>query len=130
MDSTAENEWERSPDDDEYTERRSTSMMVGGIILTAGGGLFGLTGLMFVAVGDTTSCSESYDGDRTCYGQDYTGIGTGLLILGGVGMAVGVPLLLHGAGRVPVHQSAHNQASAGDTALLLGIGSAGVEVLW
>jgi hypothetical protein len=83
-----------------------------------------------LALGDTRTCTEGYDGQQDCFGEDYTGIGTGMLIIGGVAVAVGVPLILHGAARVPVHASADNEASAGDTTLLLGVRSAGVQVLW
>ncbi len=129
--STTDDDWYRpAPDDDERTKRRSTGMMVGGIILTAGGGSFATMGLALLALGDTRTCDDYGSGERECIGYDYTGIGTGFLVVGGVAIAVGVPLILYGAARVPLYESKHEEESSGDTALLLGPRSAAIRVLW
>jgi hypothetical protein len=82
-------------------ERRSVGMMVGGSVLIGVGGLVSIIG-SFVALGNT-STSFTCSGDF-CSSDSGSGGGAGVaMIVGGlVGVAVGIPLLVYGAKKVPV----------------------------
>jgi hypothetical protein len=73
-------------------ERRSTAMMVTGIVLTSVGGLVTLVGSLAV-VGDS-------------FGGGSNGASTGFLIGGLVGLGVGIPLLVYGSKKVAVDPAA------------------------
>ena len=83
-------------------ERRSTGMMVGGIVLLSAGGLAMVIGSS-LALTSTSSCTfqgfcSSNDGAQAA--------GYGVLIGGAVALAVGIPLLIYGAKKVPAQPDA------------------------
>jgi hypothetical protein len=74
-------------------ERRSTPAMVSGIVLTSAAGL-SIFYLGFAAMGDCgANCERNANVTR------------GTLIGGAVALAVGIPLLIYGAKRVPADSS-------------------------
>jgi hypothetical protein len=84
-------------------ERRSTAMMVTGIALVSVGGLVTLVG-SFAALGtsSTTTCDVN-----SCFTSNGSGaLGTGLIVGGLVGIAVGIPLLVYGSKKVAVDPTA------------------------
>jgi hypothetical protein len=92
--------WQERP-----TRRKSTGMMVTGIVLAGAGGLVALSGLPFLLMGDARECDTWIDGSQDCYGTDYTPIGRGMVIGGLVVAAIGIPFIVIGAERVPAGSS-------------------------
>jgi hypothetical protein len=109
------------------TKRRSTGMMVTGIVLTAVGGSAAVYGLHMIAMADPICTTTAY-GERECIGNEWKTTGTVFAILGGVSMAVGIPLLIHGAGRVPAN-TVHAEEEA-SPALVVGANSVAVRLSW
>lgn len=89
-------------------ERNSTGRMVGGIVVTSVGGLLVFVGGMMLLAGDVTTCRSGGD----CEGTDFRGTGTALALVGGAGVAVGIPLIVSGARRVPRRNRSHSDAQA------------------
>ena len=92
-------------------ERRSTGMMVSGIVLTSLGGLVTLVGsLVAVSSGSTTVTCD----DTGCFStrNDSTELGTGLIVGGLVSIAVGIPLIVYGSKKVPIDPAAAAPAAA------------------
>jgi hypothetical protein len=85
--------------------------MAGGIVMTSIGGVVMLSGVGYLAIGDTT------------YGQDYTGLGAGLLATGLLLDMIGIPLIVTGAKRVP-----RRTIMLRDVDLLAGPGSMSLRV--
>jgi hypothetical protein len=85
------------------TERRSTGMMIAGIVSIGVGGVFLLTGAALAAI--DASCDSGFE---SCPGA---GAGIGLAVGGGVLLLVGIPLTIVGAQRVPVGQAALTPAA-------------------
>ena len=86
--------------------RRSKGTMVGGIVVTGVGGVFGLTGLMFLGLGNQERCTTSTYSTTSCFGYDYTPAGTAIAIIGMAGLVAGIPMIVYGSERVPVHPGA------------------------
>ena len=84
-------------------ERRSTAAMVSGIVLTSAGGL----SILYVGFTAMGGCSEpsttAPEGAGDCKHHD--NIVRGTLIGGAVALAVGIPLLIYGAKRVPAEST-------------------------
>jgi hypothetical protein len=99
-----ENEGRAEPDAAK-TRRRSTGMMVTGIALGSAGLLAGVSGALVIGV-----CSRNEAGQAGSVGEncdkDSVPAGVGLAIAGGVGLAVGIPLTLIGARKVPAQSAA------------------------
>ena len=77
-------------------------MMIGGIIMSATGGLAVIAGIVELAAAEPLCDafgSRNFKGE-TCI-STYEGIGIAGMIVGGVLVAIGLPLAIHGAGRVP-----------------------------
>jgi hypothetical protein len=72
-------------------ERRSTGMMVAGIVGLGVGGAALLIGAFA-----TSLSADCFD----CHSTNSVGIG--MLIFGGIAVAAGIPLTIYGAGKVPV----------------------------
>jgi hypothetical protein len=87
------------------TKRRSTGMMVTGIVLGSAGLLASVSGLVVVGV-----CSRNEAGESGSVGEDCDDnsvpAGVGIAIAGGVGLAVGIPLIVVGAQKVPAQKAA------------------------
>jgi hypothetical protein len=83
-------------------ERRSTPIMIGGIVGTGAGTILFVSGIAVAAAG-----SPCYDWDTTCKGNG--GAIAGLIISGLVLMGVGVPLIIYGAKWVPSQRYGLNQ---------------------
>jgi hypothetical protein len=80
-------------------ERQSVGAMAGGIVGITGGGILLIAGA-FAAI---PSCSDNFNGTTStfmCDGHEATVIG--LVVAGLVSIAVGIPLLVYGAKKVPV----------------------------
>jgi hypothetical protein len=107
-------------------ERRSKGMMIGGIVLTGVGALSFLTGLTVYALGSagTDDCtSGSY---YSCDWKSDSGTqttGAIMMVLGGAAVAVGIPLTVVGARKVPVDPAAESKAPT----LQLGAGRASLR---
>lgn len=90
------------------THRRSTGLMVTGIVLTAAGGISALTAVSFVIAGSTctnTSTTSSYSTstDSTCDTfTDLTWV-SGIAAIALIG--TGIPLVIVGGSRVPNEQA-------------------------
>lgn len=84
-------------------ERRSTGMMVGGIVLLSAGGLAMVIGSS-LALTSSTTCN--FDGFGCSSSGDSEAAGYGVLIGGAVALAVGIPLLIYGAKKVPAQPEA------------------------
>jgi hypothetical protein len=99
-------------------ERNSIAMMVGGIVLTAGGVFTLGMGALVYAGAKSIQC----DCIGPCDCRDEKGeIGGIVLMAGGVaGLAVGIPLIVLGARKVPVEPGP-------EAAVLIGPGSAGLR---
>ncbi|MEP7119508.1 MAG: hypothetical protein ABJE95_01305 [Byssovorax sp.] len=85
-------------------ERRSVGMMVGGSVLIGVGGLVALIGSFA-----TISASNSNfvcNGDVCTSSRGGGAVGVGMLVGGLVGVAIGIPLLVYGAKKVPVNPAA------------------------
>jgi hypothetical protein len=81
-------------------------MMVTGIVLSGIGGVSGLMGLLYYAMADSSTCdSSSYSYSSTCDADTYRTLGTVMLVSGGVMVAVGIPLAVIGARRVPARST-------------------------
>ncbi len=89
------------------TERRSTGMMVGGIVLLSVGGL-GLVIGSSLALSSTTTCD--FGGCSSSGGSQTAGYG--VLIGGAIAVAVGIPLLIYGVKKVPARPDATAPAAA------------------
>ena len=74
-------------------------MMAGGIVLLSLGGLATLGGLTTVATSESFVC---WDGD--CVDETLRAIGIGLTVGGLASLAIGLPLTIVGARRVPVEE--------------------------
>ena len=104
------------PPEPEKKERFSTAMMVSGIVLAAAGvvGLFAGAAVYAEAKRDEdriAPCAVPIEGgDPSCPSppdrDDEKAAGVALMIAGGVGIAVGVPLLIVGARKVKKDGSA------------------------
>ena len=83
-------------------ERRSTAAMVSGIVLTSAGGL-SILYVGFAAMGGCSEPEPSTTGPSAGGGncERHDNIVRGTLIGGAVALAVGIPLLIYGAKRVP-----------------------------
>jgi hypothetical protein len=83
-------------------ERRSTAAMVSGIVLTGAGGL-SLFYVGFAAMGGCSEPEPSTTGPSTDGGncERHDNIVRGTLIGGAIAVAIGIPLLIYGAKRVP-----------------------------
>ena len=87
-------------------ERRSTAAMVSGIVLTSLGG----ASVIYVGMAAMSGCSEpdtSTTGPSTGGGncEHHDNIVRGTLIGGAVAVAIGIPLLIYGAKRVPAEST-------------------------
>jgi hypothetical protein len=83
-------------------ERRSSGMMTGGIVVLSAGGLAMAIGGVMVA-GASSHCTFNFDSPNFCTTDTSTQTtGYGILIGGIIGVAVGIPLLVYGAKKVPV----------------------------
>ena len=94
-------------------ERYSTGMMVSGIVL-AGAGAFALLigGAIFSAADRGQVVCDEF-GCRNESNDDQKTTGIALMIAGGAGIAIGVPLLIVGARKVPVESApAQSEPSA------------------
>jgi hypothetical protein len=99
-------------------ERNSIGMMVGGIVLTAGGVVaLSMGALVYIAA---TSIQCDCIGPGACDCSDEKGeVGGIALMAGGVlGLGVGIPLIVLGARKVPAEP---------ETAVLIGPGAAGLR---
>jgi hypothetical protein len=83
-------------------ERRSTGMMVGGIVLLSAGGLAMVIGSSLALNNGCTA----FDGFGCSSNGDSQTAGYGVLIGGAVALAVGIPLLIYGSKKVPVRAEA------------------------
>ncbi len=84
-------------------ERRSTGAMVGGIIGVSLGAVLLFAALFEATLADTCSvvASDNFGGSSpSCGGNG--GAAIGLTVAGIVGIAVGIPLIVYGAKKVPV----------------------------
>jgi hypothetical protein len=126
-------------DDDEWlddeeepppaTKRKSTGAMITGIVLTGLGGTTALSGLYLLSLPEPECYTSSYDGGaQYCVGDDYSGMGTAFLIVGGVMAAVGVPLILYGSSRVPARRPLARRLV--QPTLIVGPQSVRVRVTW
>ena len=95
------------------SERYSQKMMVGGIVTIAAGAITSTIGAIAVIDGASYRASESCDVQEWCFDSLGTGIhrtemqiGGALLGVGVVGLAVGIPLTIIGAKKVPVNNNA------------------------
>lgn len=87
-------------------ERRSSGMMGGGIALVSAGGLAMAIGAV-VALDASSHCDFSFSFDTVCHTDTAAQTaGYGVLIGGIVAVAVGIPLLVYGAKKVPVKADA------------------------
>jgi hypothetical protein len=86
---------------------RSPGAMIGGIIGVSLGGIF-LISAAIVAAEDTCG----YDSAPNYNCSSNTGAEVGLVVAGVIGIAVGVPLLIYGARRVPASAVGANGAPA------------------
>ncbi len=92
------------------TRRYSEPMLITGTVLTGLGTVLGLTGLTVYLI-STADCSEPETGEsESCLGSNAETSAAVMAISGGVMLAVGVPLILIGAKRVPVNV-ANNHAT-------------------
>ena len=89
-------------------ERRSTGMMVGGIVLLSAGGLAMVIGSS-VALTSSTGCT--FNGFCSS-GEGSQAVGYGVLIGGAVALAVGIPMLIYGAKKVPARPEAATALAA------------------
>jgi len=98
----------------------SEGMIIAGASLGGLGGMMALFGLPLLAVGDSARCRDDIDGQRVCDGPDFRKTAT-ILTLSGVGLiAVGLPLVIIGAKRVPNEpESAHVTVNFGPGAVNL-----------
>jgi hypothetical protein len=80
-------------------ERRSSGMMTGGIVLISAGGLGIIIGST-VALSAGSSCTFDFTGSCTRDTSAQTA-GYGAMIGGIISLAVGIPLLVYGAKKVP-----------------------------
>jgi hypothetical protein len=90
------------------TRRRSTGLMVTGIVLTAAGGISALTAVSFVIAGSTctnTSTTSSYSTstDSTCDTFTDLTLVSGIAAIALIG--IGLPLVIVGGSRVPNEQA-------------------------
>lgn len=82
-------------------ERRSTGMMVGGVVLLSVGGLGLVIGSsLALSSSASTTCDFRFGGCSSSSGGSQTA-GYGVLIGGAIAVAVGIPLLIYGAKKVP-----------------------------
>jgi hypothetical protein len=79
-------------------QRQSTGAMVGGIVGISLGGVLLLSAAVAAALAD--SCSVDNNGFTTCSSNE--GAAIGLTVAGIVLIAVGIPLVIYGARRVPL----------------------------
>jgi len=84
--------------------------MVTGIVLTSVGGLVILAGSL--AVVGSTSTNFTCEGDVCSSTSGSPAVGTGMIIGGLVGIALGIPLLVYGAKKVPIDPAASAPAAA------------------
>ena len=83
-------------------QRRSSGMMAGGIVLLSAGGLAMAIGAV-VALSVSSQCAFNFSIDSGCQTDTSTQTtGYGMMIGGLIGVAVGIPLLVYGAKKVPV----------------------------
>jgi hypothetical protein len=71
--------------------------MIAGIVLTSVGGVL----LITAAVGESVEAQCDYGFSYTCT-NNFAPTAIGLVVGGVVGLAVGIPLLIYGARRVPI----------------------------
>lgn len=108
------------------TQRASTPMFVAGIVTLSVGGVVAIIGSAVLASsGDEVQVyCDNPDGSpgsypcRTAEDTSGRGLGIGLLVAGGVGVAAGIPLLILGSRRVPA-----------DPAVAVRVGPNGAEVV-
>jgi hypothetical protein len=84
-------------------------MMITGIVLAGVGGPMALSGLVYIGLAGVM-CDDDSSGDYgTTSCEDvrtlYRTVGTVMAVGGGIMTAVGIPLILVGAKRVPVNQA-------------------------
>jgi hypothetical protein len=115
-------------------ERRSTGMMVGGILLTAFGAIgLGAGGVVYASsqtVQFDTTCTSNTNCFTTNRGGDKTA-GIVLMVAGLAGIGVGIPLIVIGARKVPVDRSNPEKArerEERDAKLVVGPASAALHV--
>jgi hypothetical protein len=82
-------------------------MMVGGIVALSAGGLALVIGSSLAV--STTTCFDSFAGD--CSTNSNQTMGYGFLIGGAIAVAVGIPLLIVGAKKVPAQPDATSVAA-------------------
>lgn len=94
-------------------KRRSTGMMVSGIVLTALGGVTLLAGAVVYGMAKKTSCTYSATGATFCSrNEDGATAGTIAMLLGGGMIAAGIPLTVVGARKVPVNEAGVRKVEA------------------
>jgi len=110
-------------------KRRSTGMFIAGIIMSAVGAADAIAGVVeFVAADDicglaTTNSKSSLLSTRNTCIDTYKIVGVTGMVVGGVLVAVGLPMAIVGGAKVPAQSG---QAPAGRLSLRVGPTSAGV----
>ena len=105
-------------------KRRSTGMMVGGIVLVSAGALAGTLGSYLLLSDQSEYCSCPDGGYCPCPSTEENGGPIALVIGGLIAIGGGIPLLVIGARKVPVIDPATPPAPAApQSTLLVGPGS-------
>jgi hypothetical protein len=122
-----DSEWADKPKP--RTRLNSVGAMVTGIVLSGVGAMSALSGLVYMAIPDT-ACSTPEDPYATCPTDTLRSTGQVLLIAGGLMVAVGIPLIVVGAKRVPVESTGWMAPPVFTASIRVGPGALGINGTW
>lgn len=107
-------------------KRRSRGMMIGGIVMSALGGVTAIAGVVYFAAPEPFCDLYGNSGlDRGSCVDTYRGVGVAGMVVGGVLIAIGLPVAIYGAGKVPA-----DAARSAPTPLSLHVGRSDAALRW